>query len=79
MHDFPVAVDATKQERLVASIVYFPALSFYPYLELDVRNRPGEIAFTVGFNIAHVHFKRTQGITLWLCMVVNPIAKTVTR
>ena len=79
MHDFPVAVDATKHERLVASIVHFPAISFYRYLELDVRNRPGEIAFNVGFNVVQVQFKRLYGITLWLCMVINPIAKTVTR
>ena len=58
MHDFPVAVDATKHDRLVASIVYFPAISFCRYLELDVRNRPGEIAFNVGFNVVQVQFKR---------------------
>ncbi len=58
MYDFPLAVDATKQERLVASIVYFPAISSYRYLKLGVRNRPGEFAFNMGFNVAQVHFKR---------------------
>ena len=49
MNDLPLPIYLTKQECLIATIVYFPIVAPYGRLHFSVNDGPCEIAFKMNF------------------------------
>jgi hypothetical protein len=76
MHYLPLAVDASKQKSLVSPVVYLPPVSVDGGFDLDIGNRPREIALHVCLDVTENQIKPVQRIAFGFNVMNDQIIKT---
>lgn len=75
--DLPAARRSAKQKRLVPAAVYLPTIRPDRCAELDVSQRPRELAFHVSLNIAELEIQSVQRFAFRLDVVLDKVSKTL--